>query len=87
MSTNIYGDPLIDEVCAIEAIQSYYEDNIHESGPNKSFVVSLYGVNESYNEEILNWFEGVRIVKDHSGLSMLPKRFKLDSVTLTLQDM
>jgi len=50
-------------------------------------VVSLYAVDESYNDEILKWFEGVRIAKDHSGLSMLPKRFKLDSITLTLQDM
>ncbi len=30
LSINIYGDKLIDEVCAAEAIQSYYEDEDHE---------------------------------------------------------
>ena len=64
-----------------------YKTIIYKRGPNKSFVVSLYAVDETCNEEILKWFEEVGIAMDHSGFKMLPKRFKLDSVSLTLQDM
>jgi hypothetical protein len=30
MSTNMYGDPVLDEDCAIEAILAYYENDSHE---------------------------------------------------------
>ncbi|MEW6672627.1 MAG: hypothetical protein AB1427_13050 [Thermodesulfobacteriota bacterium] len=57
---------------------------IHEKGPNKTFVVSLYAVDRATHDEILKWFEIVRKTESEAGMPMLPDDFRLSALTLTL---
>lgn len=59
---------------------------ILEKGPNKKFTVSLYAVDKACNDEILHWLDVSRKSGRESGLNIVPKEFRLDSVNLKLQE-
>ena len=61
-----------------------FKTMIHESGPNENFVVSLYADDRTCHDEILKWFEEVRITGSETGMPLLPVDYRLDLVTLTL---
>ena len=68
----------------IHNINGPFKTKIHEAGPNKKFVVSLYAVDNKHHEKILKWFNQVRITGREPGLYNIPKEFRLDSVSLKL---
>jgi len=53
---------------------------IDENGPNELYLLSLYAVNKSMNNEFVEWFEEERF----GGMPMLPKSRRLDTVRLWL---
>lgn len=67
-----------------------YKDNsrfkriIPEEGPKGPFTVSLHAVDYGCNEEILKWQRGCREQNNYAGFTMLPERYKLDSVCWNL---
>ena len=68
----------------IHNLNGLFKTKIHEAGPNKNFVVSLYAVDRGYHEEILKWFDKNRFTDSEPGFPMFPKSYRLDSITLKL---
>ncbi len=60
---------------------------LYEGGPNTNFTLSLYAVDESINNKILKWFEENDRINHNAGFSMIPTKYRLDSVLLELQDL
>lgn len=58
-----------------------FQISFQEGGPSGKCVVSLYVVNHDTYNKITQWFKEDRL----GGMPLLPDRFRLDSVTLTLQ--
>jgi len=63
-----------------------FKRKIHERGPNKDFVVSLYAVDQTCHQDILKWFDETRITSSNEGFPIIPETFKLDSATLFLKE-
>ncbi|MFH1992329.1 MAG: hypothetical protein ABIK98_07965 [Pseudomonadota bacterium] len=63
-----------------------FKTKIHETGPNKNIVVSLYAVDQNYDTKILKWLEEESRSNNAAGLSLLPGHYKLDSITLTFHE-
>ena len=70
----------------IQNVNGLFNIKIYEGGPNKNFVVSLYALSREYNEDIKKWFEVNRVAGREAGLDLLPADYRLDSVTLTLEN-
>ncbi len=63
-----------------------FRTEILEEGPNRSYMLSLYAVDQKTHDEILEWFEENKRLDHNAGFSMIPNRYKLDSVLLELHD-
>ena len=62
-----------------------FKAKIHERGPNKNYVVSLYAVDQAYHQDILKWFDFGTKTGSNEGFPIIPESFKLDSISFILK--
>lgn len=64
---------------------SEFRTKIMEEGPNQTFIVSLYAVDQTYHADIMEWFEECRLTQAEPGFPMLPTDYQLDTLKLNLE--
>lgn len=62
-----------------------FRTEVVEKGPNRSIMLSLYAVDQKTHDEILEWFDENKRLEHNAGLTMIPKKFRLDSVLLEVE--
>lgn len=72
--------------CHITETNCRFRCNIHEGGSSRHFTVAMYAVNQPLHAQILDWFEVEFRSGNHGGMVLLPEKYKLDSVRLSLVD-